>query len=60
MAAAAWQCVAACDLVSTGRFPAANISLVGSNQQAMGARFKQDGRDGHGGGTPHLCGSEPA
>jgi 3-oxoacyl-(acyl-carrier-protein) synthase len=44
MAAAAWQCVAACDLVSTGRFPAANISLVGSNQQAMGARFKQDER----------------
>jgi 3-oxoacyl-(acyl-carrier-protein) synthase len=42
MAAAAWQCVAACDLVSAGRFPAANISLVGSNQQAMGARFKQD------------------
>jgi hypothetical protein len=42
MAAAAWQCVAACDLVSAGRFPAANVSLVGSNQQAMGARFKQD------------------
>jgi hypothetical protein len=42
MAAAAWQCVAACDLVSAGRFPAVNISLVGSNQQAMGARFKLD------------------
>ena len=40
MAAAAWQCVAACDLVSAGRFPAANISLVGSNQQAIGARFR--------------------
>jgi len=39
MAAAAWQCVAACDAVAGGRFAAANISLVGSNQQAMGARF---------------------
>lgn len=41
MAAAAWQCVAACDLVAARHFPAANISLVGSNQQAMGARFKR-------------------
>jgi 3-oxoacyl-(acyl-carrier-protein) synthase len=39
MAAAAWQCVAACDAVASGRFVAANVSLVGSNQQAMGARF---------------------
>jgi len=39
MAAAAWQCVAACDAVGCGRFDAANVSLVGSNQQAMGARF---------------------
>ena len=39
MAAAAWQCVAACDAVANGRFTAANVSLVGSNQQAMGARF---------------------
>jgi hypothetical protein len=39
MAAAAWQCVAACDAVAGGRFAAANVSLVGSNQQAMGARF---------------------
>jgi len=39
MAAAAWQCVAACDMVAGGRFTAANVSLVGSNQQAMGARF---------------------
>ena len=51
MAAAAWQCVAACDLVSAGRFPAANISLVGSNQQAIGARFKQD-RQGISGLSP--------
>jgi 3-oxoacyl-(acyl-carrier-protein) synthase len=39
MAAAAWQCVAACDAVANGRFTAANVSLVGSNQQAIGARF---------------------
>jgi hypothetical protein len=39
MAAAAWQCVAACDAVGGGRFAAATVSLVGSNQQAVGARF---------------------
>ena len=39
MAAAAWQCVAACDAVATGRFAAASVSLVGSNHQAIGARF---------------------
>jgi hypothetical protein len=39
MASAAWQCVAACDAVASGRCSAANISLVGSNQQAIGARF---------------------
>jgi hypothetical protein len=39
MAAAAWQCVAACDAVAGGRFAMANVSLVGSNQQAIGARF---------------------
>jgi len=39
MAAAAWQCVAACDAVAGGRFNAASVSLVGSNQQAIGARF---------------------
>jgi 3-oxoacyl-(acyl-carrier-protein) synthase len=39
MAAAAWQCVAACDAVAGGQFAAANVSLVGSNQQAIGARF---------------------
>ena len=39
MAAAAWQCVVACDAVAGGRFTAANVSLVGSNQQAIGARF---------------------
>ncbi|MFZ1074038.1 MAG: hypothetical protein WAO21_11480 [Verrucomicrobiia bacterium] len=39
MAAAAWQCVAACDAVAAGKFAAASVSLVGSNQQAIGARF---------------------
>ncbi|HTR40897.1 MAG TPA: hypothetical protein VMH87_04720 [Pseudomonadales bacterium] len=40
MAAAAWQCVAACDVVANRRFTAANVSLVGFNQQAIGARFE--------------------
>jgi len=39
MATAAWQCVAACDAVATGQFAAANVSMVGSNHQAIGARF---------------------
>jgi hypothetical protein len=39
MATAAWQCVAACDAVATGRVSAANVSLVGFNQQAVGAKF---------------------
>jgi hypothetical protein len=39
MATAAWQCVAACDAIATRRFEAANVSLVGSNHQAIGARF---------------------
>jgi 3-oxoacyl-[acyl-carrier-protein] synthase II len=43
MAAAAWQCVAACDAVVGGRFTAANVSLVGGSQQAIGARFVASG-----------------
>jgi hypothetical protein len=43
MAAAAWQCAAACDAVASGRFKAATVSLVGSNQQAVGARFLRAG-----------------
>jgi hypothetical protein len=39
MAGAAWQCVAACEAVAGGQFTAANVSLVGPNQQALGARF---------------------
>ncbi|MCX6927492.1 MAG: hypothetical protein NT154_30440 [Verrucomicrobia bacterium] len=43
MAATACQCVAACDAVARGRYPAANISLVGCNQQAVGARLESTG-----------------
>ena len=39
MAAAAWQCVAAVDALAEGRAAAANVSVVGCNQQAIGARF---------------------
>jgi len=38
-ASAAWQCVAACDAVQTGRCPAVSVSVVGANQQAIGARL---------------------
>jgi hypothetical protein len=40
MAAAAWQCVAACDAVANRRCVTANVSLVGFNQQAIGAKFQ--------------------
>jgi hypothetical protein len=39
-AAAAWQCVAACDAIARRQFSAANVSIVGVNQQAIGARFQ--------------------
>ena len=38
-ASAAWLCVAACDALQRGQFAAANVSVVGANQQAVGARF---------------------
>ncbi len=38
-AAGAWQCVAACQRIMSGEFASAAVSLVGSNQQAIGARF---------------------
>ena len=50
MAAAAWQCVSACNAVTGGRFAAASVSLVGSNQQAIGARFAA---------ISHLSGGRP-
>jgi 3-oxoacyl-(acyl-carrier-protein) synthase len=54
MAAGAWQCVAACDGVATGRYVAATVSLVGSNQQAIGARFVHAEP-----GISHLSREEP-
>ncbi len=39
MAAAAWQCVAAISSLQTGICDAALVSVVGCNQQAIGARF---------------------
>ena len=39
LAAVAWQCVAACAALAGGQFFAANVSVVGANQQAIGARF---------------------
>jgi hypothetical protein len=41
MAAAAWQCVAAVEAVAGGRFPTAQVSVVGCNQQAIAARFSR-------------------
>lgn len=38
-AGAAWQVIAACEEVRSGRHDAACVSAVGINQQAMGARF---------------------
>jgi hypothetical protein len=38
-ASAAWQCVAACDAVGRHSCTAANVSVVGASQQAIGARF---------------------
>ncbi len=38
-AAAAWQCVAACDALARNEFVAANVSAIGLTQQAIGARF---------------------
>jgi 3-oxoacyl-(acyl-carrier-protein) synthase len=57
MAAAAWQCVAACDAIAAGKFNAANVSLVGANQQAVGVRFKQGDRTISGLSLPSAAGS---
>ena len=38
-AAGAWQCVAACQGIMSGEYAAGLVSVVGSNQQAIGARF---------------------
>ncbi len=42
-AAAAWQCVAACAALQRGECAAANVSVIGVNQQVIGARFVQCG-----------------
>ena len=39
-AASAWQCIAACQAITSCQFTAANVSVVGANQQAIGARFR--------------------
>ena len=39
MAAAAWQCVVAIDALRQSHYNAASISVVGCNQQAIGAHF---------------------
>jgi 3-oxoacyl-(acyl-carrier-protein) synthase len=39
VAASAWQCIAAVDAVQQGRCAAATVSVVGCNQQAIGAHF---------------------
>jgi hypothetical protein len=57
MASAAWQCVAACDLIASGKFNAANVSLVGANQQAVGIRFNNGGRDISDLSLPTMAGS---
>ena len=51
MAAAAWQCVAATDALVRGQFPAACVSVVGCNQQAIGARFVRRTSPDCGGGS---------
>lgn len=39
MAAAAWQCVTAVDALSRNRYASSQVSIVGCNQQAIGAHF---------------------
>jgi len=39
MAASAWQCVVAIDALKDNRYHAASVSVVGCNQQAIGAHF---------------------
>jgi hypothetical protein len=39
VASAAWECVAACKTIRQNNFSAANVGIVGANQQAIGARF---------------------
>jgi hypothetical protein len=43
-ATAAWQCVAACDLVRTGAIPTASVGIVGASQQSIGVCFEEISR----------------
>jgi len=45
-ASAAWQCVAAGNAIASGQFSAVNASVVGANQQAIGARFRACAKTG--------------
>ncbi len=45
VASAAWQCVAACDALRAVEYSAVNVSVVGINQQAIGARFMKVAAD---------------
>ena len=49
MASGAWQCAAACAHLARGGFSAANVSVAGTNQQAIGARFVLSGGSNPGG-----------
>lgn len=40
-ASAAWQCVWACEAAGRGEFSAVDVSVVGTNQAAIGARFER-------------------
>lgn len=42
MAAAAWQCIAAVDALSRNAYDTANVSVPGTNQQAIAAQFIRD------------------
>jgi 3-oxoacyl-(acyl-carrier-protein) synthase len=39
MAATAWQCILAVEALKKGRHPAASVSVLGCNQQAIGSHF---------------------
>jgi len=41
MAASAWQCVAALDALRQNQYAAANVSVVGTNEQAIAAQFSR-------------------
>lgn len=52
MAASAWQTVAAVDALAQKAHPAATVSVVGSNQQAIAARFVRPIDRGQPGASP--------